>query len=80
MVNWNNLYELLDGAWMKGNLYTHTSDHSPCGRVPLERVVELYEKNDYDFLVISDHQHCTEVTSPTEMVLLAAIVWNCRSG
>lgn len=70
----------MDGVWLKGNLHTHTSDHSPCGRVQLERVVELYEKNDYDFLAISDHQHCTEVNIPTEMVFLPGIEWNSRSG
>lgn len=80
MINWNNPYEGLDDIWLKGNLHTHTGECSPCGQVPLNRVLELYEENGYDFLAISDHQHCTQVTLPTEMLLIPGIEWNARTN
>ena len=43
--------------WFKGNLHTHTNksdgDESP------EKVCEWFENHDYDFLVLSDHNHLT---------------------
>ena len=43
--------------WFKGNLHTHTNksdgDSSP------EIVVDWYNNNNYDFLVLSDHNHLT---------------------
>ncbi|MGN0324436.1 MAG: PHP domain-containing protein [Oliverpabstia sp.] len=41
------------GSWYKGNLHCHTTDSDGC-LSPAE-VVELYRKNGYDFLAISDH-------------------------
>jgi len=41
------------GRWWKGNTHTHTlwSD----GDAPPEHVIRWYVENDYDFLVLSDH-------------------------
>ncbi|MFP6570497.1 MAG: CehA/McbA family metallohydrolase [Dehalococcoidia bacterium] len=46
--------------WFKGNLHTHTSasERGP-GDTPPEHVSEWYHDHDYDFLVLSDHNHRT---------------------
>lgn len=78
MINWNNPYEGLSAKWLRGNLHTHSAPTSPCARVGLSRVLELYEESGYDFLAISDHQHCTVVDTQTKMILLPGIEWNSR--
>ena len=54
--------------WFKGNLHTHTNksdgDSSP------EVVVDWYEKNKYDFLVLSDHNHLTILEKDDTNILL----------
>ena len=46
--------------WFKGNLHTHTSasSHGPGDTSP-QHVSEWYHEHDYDFLVLSDHNHRT---------------------
>lgn len=78
MTNWNNPYEGLSTRWLRGNLHTHSAPTSPCARVELARVLQLYEESGYDFLAISDHQHCTVVDIPTKLLLLPGIEWNSR--
>ena len=55
-------------SWYKGNLHTHTNksdgDSSP------EDVVNWYEKNKYDFLVLSDHNHLTILEKDDTNILL----------
>ena len=53
-VNWTNPYKNKGSFWLKGNLHTHTKK-SPCGRVEINRVFELFAKKGFDFLAISDH-------------------------
>ena len=54
--------------WYKGNLHTHTNksdgDSSP------EDVVNWYEKNQYNFLVLSDHNHLTILEKDDTNILL----------
>lgn len=42
-----------EGNWYKGNLHCHTTDSDGC--LTAAEVVQLYRKNGYDFLAISDH-------------------------
>jgi hypothetical protein len=79
MVDWSNPYASLGNTWLKGNLHAHTSPQSPCGRVQLKRVLELYEHAGFDFISISDHQHCTSVTVPTRLLIIPGLEWNCRT-
>ncbi|WZL79675.1 PHP-associated domain-containing protein [Eubacteriales bacterium mix99] len=37
--------------------HVHTSEVSPCGRVPAEEMVELYRKAGYQGILITDHYH-----------------------
>lgn len=50
-------------TWYKGNIHTHT-DKSDGDSSP-EAVVAWYRKHDYDFLVLSDHNHRTILDYPS---------------
>lgn len=78
-VNWTNPYINRKGPWLRGNLHTHTSPASGCGRIPLERTLELYNEKEYDFLSISDHMTLTSA-SHDRMVLIPGIEWNAPGG
>lgn len=78
MINWLNPYEGLHDIWLKGNLHSHTAPASPCGRVEVSRVLELYVKAGYDFLSISDHQVHTAVTTTDHLLIIPGIEWNSR--
>jgi hypothetical protein len=45
------------GKWYKGNIHTHTTESD--GDASPERVVGWYRRHNYDFLVLSDHNHRT---------------------
>lgn len=79
MIDWRNPYAEQKGSWLKGNLHAHTSPTSPCGRVSLQRVLELYERAGFDFLAISDHLHCTLVELPTPLITITGLEWNGRT-
>ena len=49
--------ELKEQLWYKGNLHTHTTKSD--GDAHPEDVVEWYKQHEYDFLVLSDHNHRT---------------------
>ena len=78
-VNWANPYAGRNGRWLRGNLHTHTSPASACGKVPQDEVLRLYDEAGYDFLAISDHKTLT-LASHRRMVLLPAIEWNSPIG
>lgn len=78
-VNWTNPYANRKGRWLRGNLHTHTSPASGCGRVSLERTLELYDSAGYDFLSISDHRTLTQA-SHSRMVMIPGIEWNAPGG
>ncbi|HEX6125538.1 MAG TPA: CehA/McbA family metallohydrolase [Pyrinomonadaceae bacterium] len=46
-------------SWFKGNTHTHTTNSD--GDSPPAEVVTWYKNNGYDFLVITDHEHITDV-------------------
>ena len=53
-VNWRNPYAAQTGKWYKGNLHTHTSPASHCGKVPVPRMLGYYAKAGYDFFAVTD--------------------------
>lgn len=79
-VDWSNPYRNRRGSWYKGNLHTHTSPGSPCGSVPPERVVALYENAGYDFLAISDHMFLDRRPPKTRLALIPGVEWNSEQG
>ncbi len=78
-VNWSNPYEDRRGQWYRGNLHTHTSPASGCGRVELPRVLELYGRAGYDFLAVSDHMKLTR-PSQSDLSLIGGVEWNAPGG
>ena len=40
---------------MKIDLHIHSSEVSPCGRLTVEDLLELYSKTDYDGFVLTNH-------------------------
>jgi hypothetical protein len=44
-------------TWYRGNIHTHTTKSD--GDAEPEKVVEWYKNHQYDFLVLSDHNHLT---------------------
>lgn len=78
-VNWSNPYAQRDGVWLRGNLHTHTSPASPCGKVSLERTLERYRQAGYDFLGISDHGVVTRAQSSNPTIISGA-EWNSPRG
>lgn len=44
-------------TWIKGNIHTHTNESD--GDTDAESVVRWYRQHNYDFLVLSDHNHLT---------------------
>ena len=46
-----------DLHWYKGNIHTHTTESD--GDEEPQKVVSWYRKHNYDFLVLSDHNHVT---------------------
>lgn len=55
--------------WFKGNLHTHTT-MSDGQRTP-EEVVDLYQRNEYDFLALTDHWAHSETIQNDAFLLLA---------
>ena len=48
---------MAQSKWYKGNIHTHTTESD--GDASPARVVGWYRRHDYDFLVLSDHNHLT---------------------
>ena len=40
---------------MKIDLHVHTSELSLCGKLTIEETLSLYQKTDYDAIVVTDH-------------------------
>lgn len=78
-VNWANPYAVREGKWYKGNLHTHTSPASGCGRISVEDSLDLYVKNGYDFVSISDHCTYTKYEDDRIMIL-PGTEWNATGG
>jgi hypothetical protein len=61
-VNWRNPYEAVKEPFkLKGNLHTHT-EHSGCGKLPLTEILQIYEKMNYAFIAITDHDIKTDIS------------------
>jgi hypothetical protein len=58
----------LHGAWLKGNLHTHTMESD--GDSTAAEVVRWYAQHGYDFLVLSDHDKITCVDDDQGLVLI----------
>ena len=58
-----------DLKWYKGNIHTHTNKSD--GDADPEFVTQWYKDHNYDFLVLSDHNHLTllEYGSSNENVI-----------
>ena len=80
MVNWSNPYAGRDGAWLKGNLHTHTSPASGCGTVPLEETLAAYSQAGYDFLSISDHMVLSQPPPTGRLAFIPGLEWNRPDG
>jgi histidinol phosphatase-like PHP family hydrolase len=68
-----NPYLSRDFTWLRGNLHTHTTFSD--GMSPPEEVIAAYERQDHDFLAISDHDKLVppgDYQALTRMTLLAA--------
>jgi hypothetical protein len=78
-VNWSNPYEKRDGRWFKGNLHTHTSPASGCGKISIEDCLNLYVERGYDFVSISDHCTYTRYTDD-RITILPGVEWNAEGG
>ena len=78
-VNWSNPYEVRDGKWFKGNLHTHTSPASGCGKISVEDCLNLYVERGYDFLAISDHMAYTR-HKDDRITILPGVEWNSPDG
>ena len=78
-TDWKNPYRKREGSWFKGNLHTHTSPASNCGKISIEDSLKLYESKNYDFIALSDHMTVSEYTSRS-VVRIPGIEWNASKG
>lgn len=78
-VNWSNPYADRTGTWLKGNLHTHTTPASGCGRISVEDCVNLYVKHGYDFMALSDHGTLTS-HKDDRITLIPGVEWNANGG
>jgi hypothetical protein len=76
-----------DKNWYKGNLHMHTTRSD--GHAPLEEAVEIYRRNGYDFIAVTDHRRPGANIEPNstgmidgrevamkDMLLLAGVEWD----
>ncbi len=59
-----------DRIWLKGNLHTHTTVSD--GKFNPEQIIQMYERQNYDFLMISDHETYSDYGKkiPTAMTMI----------
>lgn len=60
------------GTWYKGNLHTHSAEHSGNASISLKQILNRYRELKYDFLAITDYDHLTQIpeTLPCEDILM----------
>ncbi len=56
-----NPYAGCRGAWMRGSIHCHSSEHSDCSSVPLETSAAQYRAAGARFLAVTDHDHVTDL-------------------
>jgi len=49
------------GAWVRGNLHGHSSEHSGCSSVPLAEGIRRYRAAGAGFLAVTDHDHVSDL-------------------
>jgi hypothetical protein len=76
-MDWTNLYKKTDGAWLKGNLHTHSGEG-----MTQEEILGRYTELGYDFLCISDHMKLTVPQPPrgSQLLVLTGFEWNSKTG
>ncbi len=50
------------GAWVRGNLHSHSSEHSGCSSVPLAEGIQRYRSAGAGFLAVTDHDHVSDLS------------------
>ena len=55
--------------WVKGNIHTHTTESD--GDADPKSVMKWYEDHEYDFLVITDHNHRTIIDFDNNRIITA---------
>jgi len=50
------------GAWVRGSLHGHSSEHSGCSSVPLADGIERYRAVGAGFMAVTDHDHVTDLS------------------
>lgn len=54
-------YDGRRGTWIRANLHTHCSEHSPCARIPLATAARMYEALGARVVAFTDHDHVTDL-------------------
>lgn len=68
-----------DGTWRKANFHTHAGvlREGACGRLPMEDVIDAYERAGYDTLAISNHDGYVPYTGGgREIALIDAVEYS----
>lgn len=60
-MEFNNPF-IEEGKWFKGNVHIHTTNSD--GKLSPKEIVEIYRRNFYNFLFITDHNKITDYQSP----------------
>jgi hypothetical protein len=76
-MNWINPYKNRKGAWLKGNLHTHSGEG-----MTQDEIFSTYGKLGYDFICISDHRKLTLPKPPkgNRILVLPGFEWNSKTG
>lgn len=51
------------GAWIRGNLHGHSSEHSGCSSVPLDAGIQRYRAAGAGFMAVTDHDHVSDLSA-----------------
>jgi hypothetical protein len=62
-------------GWLKGNLHMHTSKSD--GKLPPEKAIQMYAKEGYDFVAVTDHGIYTSGEERDDLLVLSGIECTC---
>lgn len=71
----NKVFINKEQRYLKGNIHTHS--HKSDGMYTIEELLEIYEKKDYDFLAITDHDVFCDENIKKDIVLIHGIEVSC---
>jgi len=74
-VDWANPYQDRRGEWLRGQLHSHTSPASSCGRISAQAILDGYAAAGADFLAVSDHMVLTEARDD-RLILIPGLEWD----